>query len=238
MPLQPNGRAPYTSASAAVIAIDAFRDRGLGVPVDADVLVRAGVSESIAKRTVNSLSELELLDDGGHPTKTFEAFKVMRSDEEYREALQEWLRSVYADVLQYCDPSTDDASRVQDAFRGYQPEGQRAAMASLLIGLWEYAGLPLPAERTSPPSVSRTSRSSTPKRRPSKPSAPSTPSNANREGADGMLFGVTDSDIAVLTESEFDEVWAALGKVARARARGSAKVSDPNGSQVSEEDGP
>jgi hypothetical protein len=34
-----------------------------------------------------------------------------------------------------------------------------------------------------------------------------------------MLFGITESDIGALDEEEFGEVWAALGKVARARAR-------------------
>jgi hypothetical protein len=34
-----------------------------------------------------------------------------------------------------------------------------------------------------------------------------------------LLFGVTEDDIAVLSDDEFDEVWAALGKVARARSR-------------------
>lgn len=245
MPLQPNSRAPYTSASAATTALDAFRDRGLGTPVDAEVLVRAGVSETIARRTVKSLEELELLSEDGQPTETFEQFKTIRSDDEYRAALQRWLRDLYADVLQYCDPSVDDAGKVQDAFRGYHPEGQRSAMASLLIGLWEYAGLPLPSERSAPPpSASRTSRTSPSRRRssskdsastspdvPAATAAPSTPPDPR-----GLLFGVTDSDIAALTDSEFDEVWSALGKVARARSR--KNDSDSQVSQVSEEDGP
>lgn len=242
MPLQPNGRAPYTSASAAITAIDAFRDRGLGTPVDADVLIRAGVSETIARRTVNSLIEAELLHEDGRPTETFEQFKTIRSDDEYRTALQGWLRDLYADVLQYCDPSVDDAAKVQDAFRGYQPEGQRSAMASLLIGLWEYSGLPLPTERQSPPpSASRTSRSSTRRRSTSKTSTKdSSPSASDKSQSqtNGLLFGVSDSDIAALTESEFDEVWAALGKVARARSRKLAEDSEVSQvSQVSEEDG-
>ena len=35
----------------------------------------------------------------------------------------------------------------------------------------------------------------------------------------GTLFGVTEEDVASLTDDEFDSVWEALGKVARARAR-------------------
>jgi hypothetical protein len=33
------------------------------------------------------------------------------------------------------------------------------------------------------------------------------------------LFGFTSDDASKLSEAEFDEVWAALGKVVRARAR-------------------
>jgi hypothetical protein len=33
------------------------------------------------------------------------------------------------------------------------------------------------------------------------------------------VFGITEDDIAVLNEREFEEVWAALGKVVRAKAR-------------------
>jgi hypothetical protein len=41
------------------------------------------------------------------------------------------------------------------------------------------------------------------------------------------LFGVTESDIAALDDTEFAEVWAALGKVARARARSRSGSADP-----------
>jgi hypothetical protein len=33
------------------------------------------------------------------------------------------------------------------------------------------------------------------------------------------LFGLTDDDVSRLSDKEFEEVWTALGKVARARAR-------------------
>ena len=143
MPLQPNDKAPYTTGLAAITALDAFRDRGLGIPITADILTRAGVPESISRRTLHSLVLLELIDADGQPSPTFEAFRQARGDEEYRALLQEWLRGVYADVLQYGDPSTDPLDRVQEAFRTYQPAGQRVAMASLLVVLWRYAGLPV-----------------------------------------------------------------------------------------------
>jgi hypothetical protein len=166
MALQPDGSAPYTTAQAAIITLEGWRERGLGVPVTPDVLVRAGVSESLGNRTLMSLKQLELVDDDGRPTEQMEGLRLARGHDEYQARLQEWLRGVYADVLHYCDPSLDGSERVAEAFRTYLPKGQRRGMAALLIGLWRYAGLPVPAE--SPPSSPRS-----PAARPSRTSGPS-----------------------------------------------------------------
>lgn len=126
--------------------LDAWRERGFGVPVTAETLVRVGVPESLARRTLQSLVLLDLLDQDGTPTQLFKDFRSTRGDDEYRTRLQEWLRGVYADVLQYADPSTDPHDRVTEAFRTYDPAGQRRGMASLLVGLWKYAGLPVKSD--------------------------------------------------------------------------------------------
>ena len=169
--LKPGGPAPYTTAVSATAAMDAFRDRGLGTPVTAEVLTLAGVKETIANRTLMSLKQLGLVDENGQPSSQFEELRLTRGDEEYHARLQEWLRGVYADVLQYTDPSADPPAKVADAFRGYEPAGQRPAMAALLIGLWRYAGLPIAdpgsnAERASRPSQRPTAKAS-PSRKPS-----------------------------------------------------------------------
>lgn len=143
MSLEPYAPAPYTTAVSAIVAMDAFRDRGLGVPVTMEVLTRAGVQESISSRTLSSLKLLSLIDKDGKPTQQWEDMRLARGDEEYRARLQEWLRSTYAEILQYADPSTSTLDRITEAFRTYEPQGQRKSMASLLIGLWKYAGLPV-----------------------------------------------------------------------------------------------
>lgn len=146
MALQPGDQAPYTTAIAVTSVMDAWRDRGLGTPITHDVLVRAGVTESLARRTTQSLRQLELIDETSNPTPKFLDMRQARGDDEYKTRLQEWLRGLYADVLQYTDPSTDGPDRVAEAFRTYEPAGQRRSMASLLIGLWRYAGLPVVSE--------------------------------------------------------------------------------------------
>ena len=155
MGLQLGGPAPYSSATATTTAIDAFRDRGLGTPITGEVLVRAGVQETIASRTLQTLKLLGLVEDDGHPTEQFKVLKAARGNEEFRSLLQEWVKGAYAEILTYGDPSKDSYERIVEAFRGYQPDGQRRAMASLLIGLWRYAELPLADDVARPPKSDR-----------------------------------------------------------------------------------
>lgn len=195
MPLQPGGRAPYTTSVALVTALDAWRERGLGTPVTADVLTRAGVQESLARRTFQSLVDLELLSEDGTPTEQFQAFRSARGDDEYRSRLQEWLRSVYADVLMYTDPSTSSYDGVAEAFRTYEPAGQRRAMASLLLGLWKYAGLPINGDnngdsRSRRPASRRPTRAKESYARVVKTNPPPAPTRAPELGLDGLPPGL------------------------------------------------
>ena len=150
MALQPNGPAPYTTAVSAITALDAWRDRGLGVPITPEVLTRAGVPETISPRTLSSMKLLDLVTDEGQPTEQWTDMRSARGDEEYRARLQEWLRSTYAEILQYADPSTATLDRLTEAFRTYEPSGQRKSMAALLLGLWKYAGLPVVESDSAP----------------------------------------------------------------------------------------
>jgi hypothetical protein len=178
MPLESNGQAPYTTAAAAIAAISAFRERGFS-PITAEALVRAGVPETIAPRTLNSLKLLGLVGQDGGPSSQFIALRHARGDDEYEKCLQEWLRAEYEDVLKYANPSVDGPDRVAEAFRGYDPAGQRKSMAALLIGLWKFAGLPTPenaggSERAKTPRATPGVRSRTSK-------APTTPPPISRD---------------------------------------------------------
>jgi hypothetical protein len=70
------------------------------------------------------------------------------------------------------------------------------------------------------------------------------PSSAAREGEPAQpsdlqtVFGVTVEDIAALSEEDFDEVWSALGKVARARANSKRQEKEsPQSDRTGEEGG-
>lgn len=141
MAIRPDGPAPYAPPATIIEVIEGYRDRGWQPPITQDVLIRAGVTESLAPRVLQTLRNLDLLDDDGAPTSHLEALQTARGEEEYKARLQEWLRGEYADILQYADPATDSADRLAEAFRGYTPTGQRNRMVTLMVGLFQYAGL-------------------------------------------------------------------------------------------------
>jgi hypothetical protein len=144
MSIKTEKKAPYTTTVVLTRLMDWFRDRTPTGIVDMDTVVRAGVPESLATRTIRSLILLELLNENREPSKQWIDMASIRGDEEYKIQLQNWIRSTYSEILIYCDPSSDSYERISEAFRGYEPKGQRSAMASLFIGLWKYSGLESP----------------------------------------------------------------------------------------------
>jgi hypothetical protein len=150
--------APYAPSKTILDIIGRYRQRGLPSPVDADVLVRAGVPESLIPRTLQALQTLDLIDDGGKPTSTFEGIRLA-PETEYKKRLEDWLKGAYADVFSFVDPTTDDETRTRDAFRSYHPVGQQPRMATLFQGLCLAAGL-ITSTTSSPRSTATAPRSS------------------------------------------------------------------------------
>jgi hypothetical protein len=167
MTLQPGSQAPYTTAAALITVLDWYRDKAPSVNVDAETVIKAGVAETLATRTVRSLLLLDLIGKDGVPTDQLRELREIKGAEEYRARFQEWLRGTYASVLEFCDPATDSYQRVLEAFRGFQPTGQRPQMVALFLGLWKYAGLPL-ADAPKGPSPEGATRSQ-PRTRPPRP---------------------------------------------------------------------
>lgn len=157
---------PYTSPKVIIDLIQRHRSRGLPSPVDADVLTRAGVTESMTARTLQSLYGLDLIAEDGSLTEVFEGLRLA-PEGEFKSRLKEWLDAAYADVLQFVDPSTDGEIAIRDAFRNYKPVGQQDRMVTLFMRLYEAAGVGTPkndAERVrSRPNIVR--------RQPSKPAS-------------------------------------------------------------------
>ena len=139
MPVTADQSAPYAPASAILDVVNRHRSRGLPSPVDADVLARAGISPSLIPRTLYALQTLDLIDEKGSPTEVLEGIRLA-PEPEYQQRLADWLRAAYADALVYIDPATADESQIRDAFRSYQPIGQKSRMVSLFTGLFAAAG--------------------------------------------------------------------------------------------------
>jgi len=147
--------APYAPASAILDIVDRFRNKGLPVPITAETLARAGVSDSLIPRTLQALQTLDLIGEDGRPTQVLEG--IRRAPEaELKACMAEWLQGAYADALQFVDPATADEVGIRDAFRSYSPAGQQPRMVTLFSGLFRAAGIG--PEKSGPASVAPSAR--------------------------------------------------------------------------------
>ena len=140
VPLTKGDRAPYAPPATVLDVVDRFRNFTMATPFDVDVIITAGVPESLAPRTLQSLRLLELVDDGGHPTPAFVRLRESASGD-FEGLLGDHLRDVYQDIFAFVDPGTDPLERIEDAFRGFYPTGQRSRMVTLFLGMCERAGI-------------------------------------------------------------------------------------------------
>lgn len=162
MPVSIDHPVPYAPASAVLDLIERHRNKGLPPLVDADVLLRAGISDSLVPRTLQAMKSLDLLTDDGRPSEVFEGIRLAPTVE-YQQRLTEWLSAAYADALSYVDPATDDEVAIRDAFRKYTPNGQQPRMVSLFMGLFTAAGVMPPRQKASASPSSPRLRQSAPK---------------------------------------------------------------------------
>lgn len=216
--------APYAPATAVVGIIRHYRDRDVPPRVSLDSLRQIGITDALVHRTLSALKFLGLLDEDGSTTDSFRRLRLA-TQEEYPEALAGVLDTAYADILQHVDAGAGEYRDVSNAFIPYTPGTQRKKMISLFLGLAKEAGWGV-GTRAANPSIDQPTRRERKPARGIKPAraiagvAPSAPSGS-------VVFAVTDRDMAALDEGEFNEVWLALGKVARARARSQALAGIP-----------
>ncbi len=140
MAVTENRPAPYAPPSAISDFISRYRHRNVPFPVNAEVLARIGISESLTARTLHSLQTLDLINEAGNPTDTLEGIRLA-PEAEYKARLADWLKGAYAGVFAIVDPTKDGPVRIRDAFRGYNPRGQQDRMVILFEGLCAEAGL-------------------------------------------------------------------------------------------------
>ncbi|QIN77837.1 hypothetical protein GBA65_04100 [Rubrobacter marinus] len=135
-----NQRMPYAPASGVLTVVRRYRERGLPLPMNNKALQQVGVSEGNAPRTLQALKILGLIDEEGGVTDAFK--RVQRANTaEYPATLAEIVRSAYHTIFTIVDPAQDDLTAVNDAFRWYEPSGQRQRMVKLFLSLCDEAGL-------------------------------------------------------------------------------------------------
>lgn len=223
---------PYAPPSNVLAVLHRLRSRNLPERIDADYLRDVNVPDGTVARTLHALRFLRLI-EGDVPTDALRAISTS-TDEEYQGILAGLIRGAYTDLFTALDPSQDTQDRIVNFFRRYTPASQRERMVILFLGLCREAGIPtadVPRQRSAasssrPKALRPGSRSGgrlalpAPKddRLRGRDSSPDRLPQVTTQGPQ-PLFGVTEADIALLDDGEFSEVWAALGRVARARAR-------------------
>ena len=140
MPVTADRPAPYAPPTAVLDLITRHRNKGLPSPINAEVLQRAGVSDSLIPRTLQALQTLDLINEDGSPSEVLEGLR-RAPEAEYQQRLVDWLNGAYADALAFVDPSVDGDVKVRDAFRHYRPVGQQSRMVTLFTGLFSAAGV-------------------------------------------------------------------------------------------------
>ncbi len=140
MALTSGSNAPYAPASTVVNLLKRFRDKGLTAPVTTEVLLRAGVAETLLQRTLKSLQMLELITEEGQATEVLKKIRAV-PEKDYKATLAAWIKQVYAEVFAFADPASGDEQHVRDAFRTFVPHAQQDRMVKLFMALCAEAGL-------------------------------------------------------------------------------------------------
>jgi len=223
-PEQEGQRRPYAAAANVISVLTRIRSRNLPAAVDNDFLRIANIGANVFGRVNEALQFLGLTEADGTPTERLRAMAAA-PDADYRSLLATCLRDAYADDFRNVNPEQDNQQQIIEAFRRYQPRSQTMRMVMLFLGLCREAGIPVldaPRDRQMRAVPVRSARATIPPRRQELRPPPGrgqpAPALPGAPGG-GLLFGFTDNDVSKLSDQEFDEVWAALGKVARARAR-------------------
>lgn len=226
-------RRPYAATANVMAVLKRVRTRNLPERIGGEFYTLAGVSAAVHGRVTQALTFLDLIDESGYPQDSLRAM-AQAPEAEFLELLGACVRERYAAEFQIIDPAQDSQPQILDAFRKYEPRSQTDRMVMLFLGLCREAGMKVkdvPRERqmASGGKASRTRPSTTPPRPAvqKRTGGQSSSSPPPETAAPGLLFGVSVADIQMLDDTEFAEVWSALGKVARARGRAAIDTTTP-----------
>ncbi|HVA21103.1 MAG TPA: DUF5343 domain-containing protein [Candidatus Micrarchaeia archaeon] len=236
--LDPLTERPYAAAANVVTVLTRIRSRNLPDTIGDDFYRVCGIGEFVFGRVTRALTFLGLISEDGAPLDRLKAIAAA-TEADYRELLAAAVREAYAADFKHVDPTQDPQLTIVDHFRRYQPRSQTIRMVMLFLGLCREAAIPVRDAPRDRKMASRSPSKKDPSRRPVQTRVEAEPrpirGGTSTSRGDGSLLNVTVADIGALGEEEFVEVWAALGKVARARAR---LLATPPPEQGPPSDGP
>jgi hypothetical protein len=221
-------RRPYAATANVIAVLNRARSRNLPETIGNDFLRIAGIPEAVFGRVTEAVRFLGLVNEDQTPSDLLRSIAAA-PDEEYRDLLATTIRTAYRDDFAQVDPGQDSQPQVVGQFQRYEPRSQVARMVMLFLGLCREAGIPVrdvPRERQM--QQARPGRTmSQPRPRSSQKTAredrrPQTPLDPAPAGAP---LGMTEADIANLTDQEFDTVWSAIGTATRALALARARAN-------------
>src|SRR6266568_1160025 len=236
--IQALNRRPYAATANVVAVLTRARKRNLPPKIDTDFYRLDNIPDVVFGRVREALTFLGLIDAEDRPTELLRAL-ASASEDEYHELMADAIRSAYADDFARIDPAEDTQAQIMAAFHRYEPRSQTQRQVMLFLGLCRHAGILVkdqPRERKMQPRPkAQSGASSAPERGERYLLAQTAADRVFGYPRPGLLFGVTEEDIAALDEADFKEVWTALGKVALARARSRRGSSAPSQAKEAEE---
>lgn len=133
--------APYAPVQNILLLIHRLRERGLPEVLDHRRIVELGLPEESSSRIRKALRFLDFTDSEGKQTPTFQRLG-RATDDEYPELLKAILENAYTAVFQSLgDVAAAQERDYQNAFRYYNPQGQRPSMIRLFMALCQEAGM-------------------------------------------------------------------------------------------------
>lgn len=149
--------APYAPVANILMLVHRLRERGLPEVLDHREIVKLGIPEESSARVRKAMQFLGFMNAENKQTPNFQ--KLGRAtDDEYPELLKTMLEEAYTDVFQSIgDVSLAQEKDFNNAFRYYDPQGQRPAMIRLFMAMCQEASM-LPEGAVTKVGVKRTPR--------------------------------------------------------------------------------
>ena len=251
MTMDNDQRRPYGPTAGVVAFCERARSRNLPEEIGDEFIQLAGVQGQSIPRTRHALVFLRLIDEDGTPTSTLRDLAAA-SEDGWRGHLRSAVGAAYETDLANVDPAKDGQASLRDWFQRYEPRSQTNQITSLFLGLCRESGMEVKdpprargsqrkqgttqrqVARTPKPSHAESPADSLTEHQPRHPPAPGRSSEPSSVTPEVLLFGVTSEVLAELDDDEFPEVWQALGKLVRRRARATAAAKSADGAPLQE----